>query len=117
VSRITTSAGEALGGVEAATRDVDHRRARGSAVDRDVHCLAERLELVGGGRPIGVGGDEERTPSRSDEMAGELGGGRRLARALEADHRDDRRVAGEVERAVAGTEEATSSSWTIFTIC
>ena len=77
----------------------------GRAVDGDVERLAEGLELVGGGRTVRVGGDEERPAALADEVAGELRRGRRLARALEADERDDRRVAAEVERPVAGAEE------------
>ena len=84
----------ALGGLDALAgdvrrRDVPDRR----AVDRDVERLAERLELVRGGRAVRVGGDEERPAALLDDVAGELGRGRRLARALQADHRDDGRVA------------------------
>ena len=77
----------------------------GRAMDGDVERLAERLELVRCGRPVRVRGDEQRPATLLDEVPGELGGRGRLARALEADHRDDRGVAGEVERPVAGAEE------------
>ena len=74
-------------------------------MDRDVERLAERLELVGGGRAVRVGGDEERPAALLHEVAGELRGGRRLARALEPDERDHGGVALEVERPVAVAEE------------
>ena len=95
---------EAAGGVE--DDDVAHRRRAAStpwramsttrradrgAVDRDVELLAERLELVGGGRSVRVGGDEQRPAALLDDVPRELGRRRRLARALEADERDDRR--------------------------
>ena len=80
-------------------------RADGRAVDRDVERLAERLELVGGGRSVRVGGHEERPAALLDDVAGELGGRRRLARALQADHRHDGRVAAQVEDAVAPTQQ------------
>ena len=83
------------------TTDVPDRR----PVDRDVERLAERLELVGGGGPVRVGGDEQRPAALLDEVPGELRRRRRLARALEADERDDRRVALEVERPIAGAEQ------------
>ena len=67
--------------------------------------LPERLELVGGGRAVRVGGDEERPATELDDVPGELGGRGRLARALEADHGDDRRVARQVEGPVAGRQE------------
>jgi hypothetical protein len=92
-------------GLDAAQRDVDHRRPRRSTVDRDVERLAEHLELVGRGRAVRVGRDEEGAAALPDQVPGELRGRRRLAGALEADHRDDGRIALEVERPVAGAEE------------
>ena len=77
----------------------------GRAVDRDVELLAERLELVGGGGSVRVGGDEERSAALLDDVARELGRGRRLAGALQADHRHDGRVAAQVEDAVAGAQQ------------
>ena len=98
-------AGEPVGGLDAAAGDVDDRRPDRRAMDGDVERLAERLELVGGGRAVRVGGDEQRPAALPDEVPGELRRRRRLARALEADHRDDGRVALEVERPVAGAEQ------------
>ena len=95
----------ALGGLDALAGDLGDAGAGRGAEDRDVEALAERLELVGGGRAVRVGGDEQRPAAQLDDVAGELGGGRRLARALEADHRDDRRVARQVEGPVAGRQE------------
>ena len=74
-------------------------------MDRDVERLAERLELIGGGRPVRVGGDEERPAALLDEVAGELRGRGRLAGALEADERDHGGVALQVERPIAAAEQ------------
>ena len=95
----------ALGGLHAAAHDVDDGGPDGRAVDRDVEALAERLELVGGGRAVRVGGDEEGPAAELDDVAGELGGRGRLAGALQADHRDDGRVARQVEGPVAGRQQ------------
>ena len=45
---------------------------------RDVNALAQRLELVDGGRPLQVGGNKQRTPPLRFEMFGQLGCGRGL---------------------------------------
>ena len=95
----------ALGLRHTAADDVDDRGADGSPVDRDVEALAERLELVGGGRSVRVGGDEQRTATLLDDVSRELGARGRLARALETDHRHDGGVARQVEGAVAGRQE------------
>ncbi len=55
--------------------------------------LAEDLELLDGGRALHVGGDEERLVPFLGQVARELGRGRRLSRALEADHHDAGRLA------------------------
>ena len=55
MSRMTTSRTR-RGRVDAAAGDVDDRRPGRRAVDGDVERPAERLELVGGGRPVRVGG-------------------------------------------------------------
>ena len=92
----------ALGRLDPAAHDVDDRGPDRRPVDGDVEALAERLELVGRGRPVGVGGDEQRAAPELDHVPRELGARGRLARALEADHRHDRRVARQVECPVAG---------------
>ena len=79
--------------------------------------LPERLQLVGRGRPIGVGGDEQRATAEFQDVAGELRCRGRLAGALEADHRDDRRRAGQVEIRSPADRRASSSSLTILTTC
>src|SRR5258706_5809289 len=71
----------------------------------DVERLAERLQLIGGGRSVRVRGDKERAAPLLDEVPGELGGRRRLARALQTDHRDDRGITRQAERAVARAEQ------------
>ena len=68
-------------------------------------ACAECLELIGRGRAVRVGGDEERPAALLHEVAGELRGRRRLARALEADERDHGGVALEVERPIAAAEQ------------
>ena len=45
-----------------------------AAMDGDVERLAERLELVGGGGSVWVGGDEQGPAALPDEMTGELRG-------------------------------------------
>jgi hypothetical protein len=92
-------------GLHALTGDVRDGRADRRAVDRDVELLAEGLELIGGRRAIRVRGDEERPAPLLDDVAGELGRARRLARALQADHGDDGRAAAQVEDAVALAQE------------
>ena len=92
-------------GLEALAGDVDDGGALRRAVDGQVERLAERLELVGCGRAVRVRCDEDRPAAELDDVAGELGRGRRLARALEPDEDDDRRVALQVERPVARREE------------
>ncbi len=53
---------------------------------------------------------------RSVEPLGDLGGGRGLARALQADHHDrDRRGRVEVDRLASPPSVSTSESWTILT--
>ena len=94
------------GRLDPAADDVDDGGPDGRPVDRDVEGLAERLELVGGGRAVRVGGHEQRPPSELHDVAGELGGRGRLARALQADERHDGRVAAQVERPVAGRQRA-----------
>ena len=105
VSRMTVSRTSRRAASSAAPGDVDDRRALRRAVDGDVERAAERLELVGGGGPVRVRGDEQRPAALLDEVLRELRGRRRLARALEADEGDDRGVALEVERPVARPQQ------------
>ena len=72
---------------------------------RGCRGCAERLELVGGRRAIRVRGDEERPATQLHDVSRQLGRRGRLARALEADHGHDRRVARQVERPVAGRQQ------------
>ena len=60
VSRMTVSRVSGRAASSAAAGDVDGLRAGRRAVDRDVERAAERLELVGGGGPVRVRGDEQR---------------------------------------------------------
>ena len=84
-----------------------------------VDLLAERLELLDGGRTVDVGGDEQRAPALFFEPQREFAGLRRLAGALQTDEHDDRRrrvgelqARGEPRR----PSSSTSSSWTILRI-
>ena len=86
VSRMTMSRTWRRGGLDAAADDVDDGRARRRAVDRDVERLAERLELLGGRRPVRVGGDEQRPATGLTTWRASLARRGRLARALQADH-------------------------------
>ena len=102
---------EAAGGVE--DHDVEAARpaplrAR-SARPRAAACRPARVwtstpiwspsvhELVDGRRAVDVGGHEERPLPLLAQADGELRGGRRLARALEADEHQDRRLRVETE--------------------
>ena len=58
------------------------------AEDRDLELAAELLELVDRGRALEVGGDEAGLAALLAQQQRELGGGRRLARALEAGEQD-----------------------------
>ena len=64
----------------------------------------EDFELVDGGRPVDVGGDEERPVPALLEEPAELGGRGRLARAVEPDHEDLER-AGRAQARGALAEE------------
>ena len=95
-----------LGRGDASLRDLQHRRARRRAMDRDVELLAQRLELVCRGGTVRIRRNEHRPAALLGDVARELGRARRLARALQADEHDhDRRRPGEAEGAVAGAED------------
>ena len=53
------------------------------AVDRNLDLLAEHFELIDGGGPLQVGGDEQRLAAALAQGQGELAGGGRLAASLE----------------------------------
>ena len=113
---MTTSWPAVCAALDAVLRDLD-RVLRVLAVDRDLDLAAELLELVDRGRALEVGGDERGLLAVLAQQQRELGGGRRLARALEAGEQDHRRRPPEGEPRVAGPISAVSSSWTIFTTC
>ena len=58
---------------------------------RHVDAVAERAQLLDGGRALQVGADEQRVAALGLEPAGQLGRRRRLAGALQAGHQHDRR--------------------------
>ena len=64
----------------------------GLAEDGDVELLADDLELLDGRGALEVGGDEQGLAALRGEHPGELAGGGRLARALEAAEHQDRRA-------------------------
>ena len=75
-------------------RDRLERDRRGVAALATAHGehpdpLAPRLELVGGRGAEGVRGTEDDAPAVTDEHAGDLADGRRLARPVDADDEDD----------------------------
>ena len=59
-----------------------------TAIDGNVDLLSELLELVDRGGTLQVGGDEAGAATLLPQEQGELRGGRRLARALEAREQD-----------------------------
>ena len=76
------------------------------AEDGHLDLPAELLELVDRGRALQVGGDEARLAAFLAQQQRELGGGGRLARALQAGEQDHRRrPAGEREPRVAGAHQ------------
>ena len=75
-------------------RDVELARL---SEDRDVDLLAERLELLDCGRAVNVARDEHRAAALRFEPEAELGRGRGLARAVEADEQYSTRRAGKLE--------------------
>ena len=60
-------------------------------IDGDIRLLAEDSELLDGGGPLQVVRDQQGVAALRDEVLAQLGGGGRLAAALEAGHQDDRR--------------------------
>ena len=62
-----------------ALRQTVDRVAGRLAVDRHADLLAEDLELLDGGGPLQVGGDEQRLAALLAQRQGELAGGGRLA--------------------------------------
>ena len=108
---------EPAGGVEDERRQTAARRflARGPTDlerrlslrpgHRDPELSAERPELVHRGGPLRVGGREQRMLPLLAVEAGELGGRRRLAGALEPHQHDDRRGMGRGRETVAAAAE------------
>ena len=96
---------ETLGFGDAVLGDRDRIVGR-LAVDRQIDLLAERLQLRDRGRPVDVGGDEQRPPSLLFEPKRELARMGRLAGTLPADEHDRRRgrVAEEQSRLRAAHE-------------
>ncbi len=70
------------------------------AEHRHVNLRAESLQLFCRRRSVGVGGHEQRPVPLSPQPAGQLGGHRRLARALQAHQHDhSRRLAAQIQLA------------------
>jgi hypothetical protein len=82
-------AGGRLEGVAAHLRGRDARLVE----HRDAEPLAEHPQLIDGGRPVHVRGDEEGALAVLEELARDLSGGGRLPGALEPDHHDAGRAA------------------------
>ena len=103
-----------LRGLERAAAHLGRRDAR-LVEHRDAELLAEHLELLDGGGPVDVGGDEERLLALLEEQVRELAGGGRLTGALEADHHDAGRPPAlrSAARCRPGPSRASSSSWQI----
>ena len=75
------------------SRDLQGGRADRTRVDLDPHLVAKLHQLVDGRRPVDVGGHQQGLAAVLAQADGQLGGRRGLARALEADQHDDRRLA------------------------
>ena len=75
-------------------------------VDGDVVLLSQREELLHGRGTDHVGGDEHGLAALAPDVISELGGRRRFAAALKADHHEDRRPALRGgDRMIDGTHE------------
>src|SRR5436305_2856590 len=85
------------GDVEGAGAEVDYGLARLGLQHRHLDPLAHLLELLDGGGALQVARHQQRVLAALLEPLGELAGGGRLARALEAAEHDDRRPAVEAE--------------------
>jgi hypothetical protein len=81
------------------------RRLAGCAGHRDAELRAQGPELVHRGWPLGVGRRQQRVLPLLGIEAGELGRGRRLARALQAHQHDHRRRVGSRRQAMAAAAE------------
>ena len=81
------------------------RRLPGLAGHRNTELSAEGAELIHGGRPLGVGGREQRVLSLLGVEARELRRGRRLAGALQTHEHDDRRRVGRRRQAMPAAAE------------
>ena len=75
------------------------------AIDGNRDLLAELLELVDRGGPLQVGRDEARLLALPPQVERELGGVRRLARALQPGHQDHGRRPPEGELGVPGAHQ------------
>jgi hypothetical protein len=67
----------------------DSSRPRAEAFHRHVDLATEGAQLLDGGRALQVGADQQRVAALRLEPAGQLGGVRGLARALQAGHEHD----------------------------
>jgi hypothetical protein len=77
----------------------------------------QRLELVHGGGPADVAGDEQDLLALLLPLAGQLAASRRLAGAVRAQQHHFRGNRGEIEILCWPPSRATSSSWKALTIC
>ena len=76
-------------------------------VHGDVDLLAEALQLIDRRRPVDVASDEHRVSALLAKVDRQLGGVRRLAGTLQADHHQDlRRPVRSAERLALGAEDA-----------
>ena len=94
------------GDLEAGASDLQRGRADRAGVDLDADLVAELDELVDRGGPVDVGGDQQRPLSLLAQADRQLGGGGRLAGALEADQHQDRRLGVELERVSLAAQHA-----------
>ena len=96
VSRMTVSSSAFLAWATALRQTSTGDGRRRFAVDRHADLLAEHLELIDGGGPLQVGGDQQRLAAALAQHQGELAGRGRLALALQAaEHEDGRPILGE----------------------
>ena len=91
--------------LEAGARDLERRRPDRAAVNLDPDLVAELHDLVDRCGAVDVGRHEERLLAVLAQPNRQLGGGRRLARALQADEHEDRRLASELQLVALAAED------------
>ena len=118
VSTISASRLRAVAALTASNTTAPGSEPAAWRIDLDVDALAPALELLDRGRAEGVGGGQDHALARPLQRGGQLGRGRGLARAVDAEQQHDGGPMIEVERPTsraracrAGSGERAGRSW------